>query len=103
MTAPRLKSVSGNTGPICSGCAKNRRVKYQIANARRAYQRGDTVKLEFTEPGVKAEHMWVSILHRLKGHRYIGVLSNNPRHLKQIKHGDLVEFDRKQVEAVFSE
>jgi hypothetical protein len=65
-------------------------------------QPGEVVKLIFAfksdDPGAPAaERMWVKVLEVLPGLRFRGALDNEPRHIKDLKPDDLVEFEARHI------
>jgi hypothetical protein len=62
---------------------------------------GNAVKLIFAfesenARAPRAERMWVRI-ERVEAGRYAGKLENDPRYIKDLKYGDLVEFEARHV------
>lgn len=63
---------------------------------------GEVVKLIFEfesdEPGApRAERMWVKVTEVQPGLRFKGELDNDPRHIKDLVPGDLVQFEGRHV------
>jgi|GEM_PF-1240077 len=65
------------------------------------HEKGDSlfqyfVKMNFQE-GDLNEHMWVEV-NSFEGNYFIGVLSNEPAMIKQLKYGDTVRVKKENVE-----
>ena len=68
---------------------------------------GQIVKLVFlldtpAEDMPHAERMWVEV-KEVVGTHYVGVLDNDPRHITNLKAGDVIEFGPEHVAAMFIE
>lgn len=82
---------------VCTSCSDQMHLEYQSMNAGRIYHKGDYVKLRFTDKSF-TEVMWaiVTSTRRYKG-KYKGRLDNQPFNLTNIKLGDTISFEGKDV------
>ena len=66
---------------------------------------GQIVKLVFlldmpVEGEPKAERMWVEV-KEVNGSHYVGVLDNDPKHITNLKAGDIIEFGPEHIAALY--
>src|SRR5262245_37433076 len=74
------------------------------SEVRKSLRRGDFAKLVFlfkkpASDGCNAERMWCLVKRRDK-QGYVGALSNHPRYLEEISHGDPIRFKARHIAAI---
>lgn len=90
-----------NVGVVCDDCGPKPNPKALNYNVE--WYIGKYVELGFPTSGKdpEIEHMWVKVTHcsTQEGIELAGTLCNNPIFVKA-KHGDVIEFDRGEIEKV---
>lgn len=85
-----------NEGIIHARCAEERRQIWQEQNAKTVIVPGDLVRKAFVGDNNRDEHMWVEVT-KVEGNVITSTLANDPLHMKDIKYGDKVVFDRSEI------
>ena len=82
---------------VCKGCSAVRKEGWQRANATKRLTVGAFAKLAFEEPPY-TEHMWVKVIEVRPEGKYLGMLDNDPVHMKKIAADDQIVFDHADIE-----
>lgn len=86
-----------NIGGIHHDCAIDRYKAWQEQNRDKYILIGDYVKAKFDQTGYSSEYMWVQVTEQFSKDTFIGILSNVPNKLTNIKEGDSVRFTRLDI------